>query len=63
MRKLSSILMAGLIATLSIGLVGCEDGLEFDDGSDAGWYDEYDYDGGSDSGTFFSDYGGSLSYW
>ena len=37
--------------------------LEFDDGSDAGWYDEYDYDGGSDSGTFFSDYGGSVSWW
>ena len=82
MRKRSSILMAGLVAALSIGLVGCEemvgdfvtgfvkgidaassDGYGFDEGSDAGWYEEDDYDSGSESGPFFSDYGGSVSWW
>lgn len=68
MRTMKRLLMCLLMAGIFTAATGCDElGLTdylYDDwGYDTYWYDDGGWDTGSSSGTFFSDYGGSVSWW
>ncbi len=65
MRRMKRMMICLLFMGMTTAATGCDDylydlGYDYDYGY---WDGYYDNSGGSSSGTFFSDYGGSLSWW
>ncbi len=57
MKTMTRIFMCLLLMGIFTATTGCDEIY-----TDYGWSDGY-YEGDSSSGTFFSDYGGSVSWW
>ncbi len=62
MKTMKRLFMCLLMMGIFTAATGCDDFAIYDSFGDWDTYDE-SWSTGSSSGTFFSDYGGSVSWW